>query len=144
MTVLDSRRYHRRPNPERVRYFGKNESSTSIQSPYGSLPTTVAGRINRQQLSPLLMGLGLGTGKKAQQLQSDITSGRASGPLASAIRQIQQYSPGVISGATDIGRRVSQQGEQAVNALQTSITGAEQMMPEWMQATREGLGAARQ
>jgi len=127
-----------------VRYFGKNESSTSIQSPYGSLPTTVAGRINRQQLSPLLMGLGLGTGPRAQRLQQQIESGQARGPLASAIQQIQQYAPGVIGGATGIGQRVAREGEQAVNTLQQSITGAQQMMPEWMAATREGLGASRQ
>jgi len=140
----DSRRYHRHAAPERVRFYGKNQQSQSVTSPFGALPMRTAGAVSRQAVQPLLQGLGLGVGRRAQRLQSDITSGRAQGPLASAIRQIQQYAPGVIGGATDIGRRVAGQGEQAVNALQTSITGAEQMMPEWMQATREGLGAARQ
>jgi len=144
MRVDDSRRYHRRSNPERVRYFGKNEQSQSVTSPFGTLPMRTAGAISRQQVTPLLMGLGLGTGRRAERLQQQIESGQAQGPLASAIRQIQQYAPGVISGATDIGQRVAREGEQAVNTLQQSITGAQQMMPEWMAATREGLGAARQ
>jgi len=88
--------------------------------------------------------LGLGVGRGAQRLQRQIESGQAQGPLASAIRQIQGYAPGVISGAQDIGQRVSREGEQAINALQQSITGAQQMMPEWMAATRQGLGAAQQ
>ena len=140
----DSRRYHRHPAPERLRYYGKNQSSTSVTSPYGGLPMAMAGRISRQQISPLLMGLGLGAGPRAQRLQADIASGKDTGPLASAIRQIQQYAPGVIGGAQQIGQRVSQEGEQANTALQQSITAAQQMMPEWMAATRQGLGAAQQ
>src|SRR5262244_86454 len=126
----DSRRYHRPPDTERLRYYGKNQSSTSVTSPYGGLPMAMAGRISRQQISPLLMGLGLGAGPRAQRLQADIASGKDTGPLASAIRQIQQYAPGVIGGAQQIGQRVSQEGEQANTALQQSITAAQQMMPE--------------
>src|SRR5215475_569385 len=142
--VIDSRRYHRRANPERLRHFGKNESSTSIQSPYGGLPMRIAGQLGRQQVSPLLLGLGLGTGRQAQRLQRQIESGQARGPMASAIRQIQQFAPGVIGGATDIGRQVSEQGGQAVNQMQAALTAAQQQMPEWQQATRQGLTAAQQ
>jgi len=142
--VIDSRRYHRHADPERLRHFGKNESSTSIQSPYGGLPMRIAGQLGRQQVSPLLLGLGLGTGRQAQRLQHQIETGQARGPMAAAIRQIQQFAPGVIGGATDIGRQVSEQGGQAVNQLQAAITAAQQQMPEWQQATRQGLTAAQQ
>jgi hypothetical protein len=140
----DSRRYHRTRPPTFARAYGQQSSSPQVVSPFGNVPQMVAGRINRQQLSPLLMGLGLGQGKKAQQLQADIASGKASGPLASAIRQIQQFAPGVISGATDIGKQMSEQGRTAVQGLQQAITEAQQQMPEWMAATRQGLGAATQ
>src|SRR5215468_1851579 len=126
----DSRRYHRPPAPERLRYYGKNQSSTSISSPYGQLPMQMAGRISKQAISPLLMGLGLGTGRGAQRLQADIASGKAGGPLASAIRQIQQFAPGVISGATGIGQQVAQQGGQAVQGLEAAIRGAQQQLPQ--------------
>jgi len=142
--TLDSRRYHRPPDTERLRFFGKNEQSQSVTSPFGALPMQMAGRISRQQISPLLMGLGLGAGPRAQRLQADIMSGKDTGPLASAIRQIQGYAPGVISGATDIGRQVAQQGGQAVQGLESAITAAQQQMPQWTAATQQGLQAAQQ
>jgi len=144
MSMHDSRRYHRRPDTERLRFYGKNQSSTSISSPYGGLPQQMAGQISRQQLSPLLLGLGLGTGKRAQRLQADIASGKASGPMASAIRQIQQYAPNVISGAQNVGQQVSQQGQQAVQGLQQAISAAQAQMPQWQQAAQQGLQASEQ
>lgn len=144
MIAHDSRRYHARRNPERLRAYGKQQASTSIGSPYGGLPFRTAGQISRQQLSPLLMGLGLGTGKKAQRLQEQIMSGKAQGPLASAIRQIQQYAPGVISGATDIGQQVATQGGQAVDQLRQAIAAAQGQLPGWQQAGQAGLTAAEQ
>lgn len=144
MNAHDSRRYHRPPAPERLRFYGKNQSSTSISSPYGNLPQAMAGRISRQQISPLLMGLGMGTGPRAQRLQADIASGRASGPLASAIRQIQQYAPGVIGGAQGIGQQVAQQGGQAVQGLESAIANAQQQLPQWQQAATSGLQASQQ
>src|SRR5262252_10957357 len=140
----DSRRYHSRATPERLRYYGKNQSSTSIGSPYGQLPMRMAGGLSRQQISPLVMGLGLGTGPRAQRLQQAIQSGKAQGPLASAIRQIQQYAPGVISGATDIGKQVAQQGGQAVQGLESAISAAQAQLPQWTQAAQEGLQASEQ
>jgi hypothetical protein len=144
MNTLDSRRYHRAPTPERLRFYGKNQSSTSLLSPFGNLPQQLAGRISRQQLSPLLMGLGLGTGRQAQKLQQQINSGQASGPLASAIKQIQQYAPGVIGGAQGIGQQVAQQGGQAVNQLEQSIAAAQEQLPQWTQAAQQGLTASEQ
>jgi hypothetical protein len=140
----DSRRYHRVRPPTFTRAYGQQSSTPEVKSPFGEMPYRVAGRINRQQLTPLLTGLGLGTGPAAKRLQRQIESGQATGPLASAIRQIQQFAPGVIQGATDVGRQMSEQGKTAVEALQQAITGAQQQMPEWMAATRQGLGAARQ
>ena len=70
--IFDSRRYHSRANPERLRYYGKQQSSTSIGSPYGGLPMTMAGRLSKQQISPLVMGLGMGMGKKANESKSPI------------------------------------------------------------------------
>ena len=140
----DSRRYHRRRDPSRVRFFGKQESSTKLASPFGQIPTRTAGAISQQQLQPLLMGLGLGSGPRAQRLQADIMSGKDQGPLASAIRQIQQFAPGVISGATGIGQQVAQQGGQAVQGLQQAITAAQQQMPQWQQAAQLGLTANEQ
>lgn len=140
----DSRRYHRTRPPTFARPYGQQSSTPGVVSPFGGMPQQVAGRINRQQLSPLLMGLGLGQGKQAQKLQADIASGRAGGPLASAIRQIQQFAPGVIEGATGVGKQMSEQGQTAVSALQQALTTAQQQMPEWMAATRQGLGAATQ
>src|SRR5215467_7184961 len=140
----DSRRYHRSPVPERLRYYGKNQSSTSITSPYGQLPMQMAGRISRQAISPLLLGLGTGQGRAAQRLQADIRSGKAGGPLASAIRQVQQYAPGVISGATGIGQQVAQQGGQAVQGLEQAIAAAQAQMPQWQQAAQQGLQASQQ
>jgi hypothetical protein len=142
--IHDSRRYHRRRDPARVRYFGKNESSTSLASPFGQIPTRTAGAISRQQLQPLLMGLGLGAGPRAQRLQQDIMSGKDTGPLASAIRQIQQFAPGMIQGATNIGQQVAQQGGQAVQGLESAIAAAQAQMPQWQQAATQGLQAAQQ
>src|SRR5215475_3417388 len=145
MHAHDSRRYHRPPGAlERLRYYGKNQSSTSISSPYGQLPMQMAGRISRQAISPLLLGLGTGQGRAAQRLQADIQSGRAGGPLASAIQQIQQFAPGVISGATGIGQQVAQQGGQAVQGLESAIAAAQQQLPQWQQAAQQGLQASQQ
>jgi hypothetical protein len=144
MALDDSRRYHRHPTPERLRYYGKNQSSTSLSNAFGGIPQRTAGAISRQQISPLLMGLGLGVGKKAQRLQQQIQSGQAQGPLASAIRQIQQYAPGVISGATGIGQQVAQQGGQAVQGLEQAIAAAQAQMPQWTQAAQQGLQASEQ
>lgn len=144
MYAPDSRRYHRAPTPERIAYYGKNQSSTSVTSPYGSLPMTMAGRISRQAISPLLMGLGLGAGPQAQRLQRDIASGKDTGPLASAIQQIQQFAPGVIQGATGIGQQVAQQGGQAVQGLEQAIAGAQAQLPQWQQAATQGLQASQQ
>jgi len=101
----------------------------------------VAGRINRQQLSPLLLGLGAGQGPKYQKLMSDIQSGRASGPLASAIQQIQGFAPGVVGGATDIGRQVAAMGGPAVQQLQSAITAAQQQMPQYQQGVNQAFQA---
>jgi len=140
----DSRRYHRSPAPERVRFFGKNQQAQSVTSPFGGLPFRTAGAVSRQAVQPLLMGLGLGAGPRAQRLQADIMSGKDTGPLASAIRQIQQYAPGVISGAQNIGQQVSQQGQQANQALQQAIATAQAQMPQWQQAASQGLQASEQ
>lgn len=140
----DSRRYHRGPAPERVRYWGKNQSSTSLSNAFGGIPQATAGAVSRQAVQPLLQGLGLGVGKKAQRLQDAITSGKAQGPLASAIRQIQQFAPGVIGGATDIGKQVSQQGQQAVQGLESAIANAQAQLPQWQQAATSGLQASQQ
>jgi len=142
--IEDSRRYHRPPAPERLRYYGKNQQSQSVTSPFGNLPFRTAGAVSRQAVQPLLMGLGLGAGPRAQRLQRDIMSGKDTGPLASAIRQIQQYAPGVISGATDIGQQVAQQGGQAVQGLQQAITAAQQQMPQWTAAEQQALQASQQ
>ena len=144
MAPDDSRRYHRHPTPERLRYFGKNQSSTSLSNAFGNIPQRTAGALSRQQISPLLMGLGLGTGRQAQRLQQQIQSGQAQGPLASAIRQIQQYAPGVISGATGIGQQVAQQGGQAVQGVEQAIAAAQAQMPQWTQAAQQGLQASEQ
>jgi len=142
--VHDSRRYHRVRVPTFTRAYGQQESSPGVVSPFGPYPARMAGRLGRQQINPLLVGLGLGTGPAAQRLQRQIASGQAQGPLAAAIRQIQQFAPGVISGASGIGQQMSEQGRSAVEALQQAITGAQQQMPEWMAATRQGLAAAQQ
>jgi hypothetical protein len=140
----DTRRLHCRRDPERRRFFGKQQSSTSLQSPFGNIPYTTAGAISRQQVQPLLQGLGLGVGKKAQKLQRQIESGEARGPLASAIQAIQQFAPNVLPSAQALGARLAGQGEQAVQGLQSAITAAQAQMPQYQQAGVEGLEAARQ
>src|SRR5262252_5783850 len=130
----DSRRYHRTRPPTFTRAYGAQESTPTTRSPFGGLPYTVAGRINRQQLSPLLLGLGTGQGRAYQRLMSDIQSGRASGPLASAIQQIQGFAPGVVGGAQQVGEQMSQQGADAVRQLQASITAAQSAMPQYQTA----------
>jgi hypothetical protein len=141
--MTDSRRYHRTRPPTFTRAYGSQSSTPVTRSPFGGLPYQVAGRINRQQLSPLLMGLGLGVGPKAQQLQRQIMSGEAQGPLASAIRGIQQFAPGVIGGAQDIGQQMSAQGADAVRQLQASIGAAQTAMPQYQAAVNQGLAATQ-
>jgi len=138
-----SRALHDRPHGPRVRAFGKNESSTSIQQPFGALAPTVAGRISRQQLSPLLMGLGVQGGKKAQQFQKRLESGQMKGPLADAIRSIQQFAPDVLPNAQDVGKRVSTEGEAAVKHLQDVIGAAEGRMPTYQAGADAALTGAR-
>jgi len=137
----DSRRYHRTRPPTFTRAYGSQQSTPGVVSPYGGLPQMIAGRISRQQLSPLLLGLGTGQGPRYQRLMADIQSGRASGPLASAIQQIQQFAPGVIQGATNIGQQTAQQGQQAVQGLQAAITAAQQQMPQYQQGVNQAFGA---
>jgi hypothetical protein len=144
MTALDTRRLHRRRDPARVRYFGKQESSTSLQSPFGNIPYTTAGAISRQQVQPLIQGLGLGLGKQAKKLQRQIASGQAAGPLASAIQSIQQFAPQVLPEAQALGARLATQGEQAGQELQTSIRQAQEQLPFYQQAGKQGLQAAQQ
>src|SRR5262252_1941663 len=137
----DSRRYHRTRPPTFTRAYGSQQSSPEIKSPYGGLPMQVAGRINRQQLSPLLLGLGVGQGPKYQKLMGDIQSGRASGPLASAIQQIQGFAPGVIGGAQDIGKQISAMGGPATQQLQAAITAAQAQMPQYQQGINQAFSA---
>jgi hypothetical protein len=144
MTTFDTRHLHRRRDPERVCHFGKQESSTELQSPFGQIPFRTAGAISRQQVQPLLQGLGLGVGRGAQRLQRQIESGQARGPLAAAIQSIQQFAPNVLPSAQALGQRLATQGEQAVQGLQQAITGAQAQMPQYQQAGLEGLEAARQ
>src|SRR4029450_2792949 len=144
MIAHDTRRLHRRRDPERVRHYGKQESSTDIKSPFGGLPFRTAGAISQQQVQPLLLGLGLGTGKRAEKLQRQIESGQARGPLADAIKSIQSFAPNVLPSAQALGTRLAGQGEQAVNQLQAAITQAGLQMPEYMQAGRTGLAATQQ
>jgi len=139
----DSRRYHRRRPPTFTRAYGSQSSTPETRSPFGALPYQIAGRVSRQQLSPLLTGLGLGAGKQAQRLQADIASGKDTGPLASAIRGIQQFAPGLITGAQDIGQQVSAQGAQANQGLQQAIAAAQASMPQYQQAVNQGLAASR-
>ena len=144
----DSRRYHRTRPPTFTRAYGSQQSTPGVVSPYGGLPAQVAGRINRQQLSPLLLGLGVGQGRRYQKLMSDIQSGRASGPLASAIQQIQQFAPGVIGGAQDIGKQISAMGGPAYEQLRSSIAAAQAGMPQYQQGVNQAfqadLGALQQ
>jgi hypothetical protein len=139
----DSRRYHRVRPPTFARAYGSQQSTPETKSPFGGLPYQTAGRISRQQLSPLLMGLGLGAGKQAQNLQDAIASGRDTGPLASAIREIQQFTPGMISGAQGIGAQMSQQGADAVRAQQAQIAQAMAALPQYQSASNAGLTAAQ-
>jgi len=139
----DSRRYHRTRPPTFTRAYGSQSSTPETRSPFGGLPYQVAGRVSRQQLSPLLMGLGLGAGKQAQGLQADIASGKDTGPLASAIRGIQQFAPGMIGGAQGIGSQMSTQGADAVRAQQAQIAQAMAALPQYQQASNAGLGAAQ-
>jgi hypothetical protein len=141
--MLDSQRYHRRTAPERVRYFGKNESSTSIKSPFGSVPMTTANAISRQQIQPLLQGLGLGVGKNAQRIQGQIESGQARGPLAGAIRSIQQFAPNVINQARDVGNQQATQGAQAVAGQQAAIQQAQAALPQYQAAANTALGGSQ-
>jgi hypothetical protein len=138
----DSRRYHRASAPERVRFYGKQQSSTQIKSPFGGLPTTVAGRVSRQAVSPLLLGLGTGQGRAAQKLNQDITSGAAGGPLASVIRQLQQFAPGVMGQGTAAGNQQAQQGTQAVQQQQGQIQQALAALPQYQSAVNSALGGA--
>src|SRR5262245_52895047 len=138
-----TRGLHERPPGPRARFFGKNESSTSISQPYGALSPTLAGRISRQQLSPLLMGFGAQGGKRAQRFQRRLESGQLQGPLADAIRSVQDFAPGVIPGAQAIGERVSREGEAAVNQLQQAIRGAEAKLPQYQQAADKGLAGTQ-
>jgi hypothetical protein len=144
MTTRDTRSLHRRRDPERVRHFGKQESSTELQSPFGQIPFRTAGAISRQQVQPLLQGLGLGVGRGAQRLQRQIESGQARGPLAAAIQSIQQFAPNVLPSAQALGARLAGQGEQAVQGLQAAIAAAQGQMPQYQAAGLEGLEAARQ
>jgi hypothetical protein len=144
MILDDTRRLHRRRDPERLRYFGKQESSTELASPFGEIPFRTAGALSRQQIQPLLLGLGLGTGKRAQQLQRDIQSGKAGGPLASAIQSIQQFAPGVLPSAQALGTRLAGQGEEAATQLQAAIKQAGLAMPEYMQGGRTGFAATQE
>lgn len=143
MTLHDSRRYHRAPAPERLRYYGKNQSSTQIKSPFGNVPTMMAGRVQRQAISPLLLGLGLGQGKAAQKLNDAITSGDASGPLAGVIRQLQQFAPGVMGQATAAGNQQAQQGTQAIQQQQAAIRAAQAALPQYQNAANSALGGAQ-
>jgi hypothetical protein len=144
MIVHDTRRLHRRRDPERVRAYGKQESSTDIKSPFGAMPYRTAGTISRQQVDPLLLGLGLGTGKRAQKLQQQIETGQARGPLADAIKSIQSFAPNVLPSAQALGTRLAGQGEQAVNQLQAALTQAGTQMPQYMAAGQRGLEATEQ
>ncbi len=144
MRTLDTRHLHRRREPPHVRHFGKQSSSTSLQSPFGNIPFRTAGNISRQQVDPLLLGLGLGTGRRAARLQRDIQSGRARGPLASAIQSIQQFAPQVLPESQRLGERLATEGERAGQELQTSIRQAQEQLPFYQAAGREGLGAAQQ
>ena len=139
--MQDSRRYHRTRPPTFRRAYGSQQSTPGVVSPYGGLPQMIAGRISRQQLSPLLLGLGVGQGPKYQKLMSDIQSGRASGPLASAIQQIQGFAPGVIGGAQDIGKQISQMGGPAYEQLKSSIAAAQAQMPQYQQGINRAFQA---
>jgi hypothetical protein len=143
MVPHDSRRYHRTRPPTFIRAYGSQSSTPVTRSPFGAVPYQLAGRLGRQQINPLLMGLGLGAGPRAQRLQADIMSGRAQGPLASAIRGIQQFAPGVIGGAQGIGQQMSQQGAEAVRGLQQSIAAAQAGMPQYQAAVNQGLAATQ-
>jgi hypothetical protein len=144
MLTLDSRRYHRRPAPAAARPFSKNEQSTTLSDPYGGLGGRTGWALSRQQIQPLIQGLGLGTGRQARRLQADIESGRARGPLADAIRSIQQFAPDVLPAAMATGERVSREGEAAVGGLQEQIRQAQAALPRYQQAADKGLGASRQ
>src|SRR4030095_11959337 len=122
MIAHDTRRLHRRRDPERVRHYGKQESSTEIKSPFGGLPYRTAGTISQQQVQPLLLGLGLGTGKRAQKLQADIESGRARGPLADAIKSIQSFAPNVLPSAQALRTPLPREGGQAGNPVAGGAT----------------------
>jgi len=139
--LQDSRRYHRQHPPTFARAYGSQSSTPGVISPFGGLPTTIAGRINRQQLSPLLLGLGIGQGKKYDKLMADIASGKASGPMASAIQQIQQFVPGVVGGATDIGKQIAQMGGPAYEQLKSSIATAQAQMPQYQQGINQAFSA---
>jgi hypothetical protein len=143
MVPQDSRRYHRTRLPTFTRAYGQQSTTPVTRSPFGGVPYALAGRLGRQQINPLLMGLGLGAGPKAQRLQADIASGKDTGPLASAIRQIQQFTPGVVQGAQSIGQQMTQQGAQANAQLQASIAAAQAGMPQYQQAVNQGLAATQ-
>jgi len=141
MVPHDSRRYHRVRPPTFTRAYGSQQSTPTVVSPFGGFPQQLAGRISRQELSPLLLGLGTGQGQRYQRLMADIQSGRAPGPLGAAIQQIQQFAPGVIGGAQGIGQQLSQQGQQAVQGLQQAISAAQAGMPQYQQGVNQAFQA---
>jgi hypothetical protein len=103
---------------------GVQQSDTDIRSPFGGLPTALAGRTSRQLINPLLFGLGVGAGPRANRFLDRLSSGGFGGPLAGLITGIQDFVPGVLPEARAAASQISAQAPVSFAQLQGQISTA--------------------
>lgn len=117
--------------------MGNRSASTSqVFNPYGSLGSSIAHGLNRNQFGPLNKYLGFGyNAKDAAKL------GSANGPLADYIKQVQGFAPGVFGQAQAAGNQVAQQGQQSYDQLKQQ---ASQYMGYANQNAQEAFSPVRQ
>lgn len=117
-----------------------SNSGSTVENPFGNVPRQVFGQVFKQQLGPLLSGLGFGDNQGFEQRLNDPNN---QGPLAEALRGVRSFAGSVIPQAQNIGNETAKQGRADAGAQRGQVSSALAALPGYQQAANSGLAGAQ-
>lgn len=114
-------------------------SSPEVVSPFGRMPTNLAGGIGGQFAGPLRQGFGF---NPSQGFENRLQN--ASGPLAGLIRDVQSMVPGMAGEAQQLGAETAARGSQAYQTLTGQIDSFLKNLPQYQQQANQTAAYGQQ
>ena len=124
--------------------MGMDVQGSQLRKTYGDIPLSLAKSMTKQ-IGPTQRFLGFGpqAGSRAD-IRGNRMLANATGPMAEAVRDIRGFAPDVINEAQGVGARIAGMAPGAFNALQGQIDSYLSTLPQFQEASQQGLEYAKQ